>query len=74
MKDMAENAVPGNMKFLMFKIWLAQKFSCCLGTPEMPKMGLVDVDLPDVDIPEVDLPDKPDLPEKPEMALPKIGL
>ncbi len=63
LKEAAEGAVPGNMKWTMFKMWVVSKFSCCLGSPEMPMMGAVDV--PDVDIPEVDIPDAP--------AMPKIG-
>mmetsp|Transcript_3090 Transcript_3090/g.1896 ORF Transcript_3090/g.1896 Transcript_3090/m.1896 type:complete len:115 (+) Transcript_3090:103-447(+) len=64
--DIAGDMAPGNMKWMMFKIWLASKFSCCLGTPEMPMSGLVDV--PEVDIPEVDVP------EVPKVDVPKIGL
>mmetsp|Transcript_11118 Transcript_11118/g.13995 ORF Transcript_11118/g.13995 Transcript_11118/m.13995 type:complete len:91 (+) Transcript_11118:96-368(+) len=40
-EDAAAEAMPGNMKWLMFKVWVADKFSCCLGTPEMPKSGLL---------------------------------
>lgn len=47
LKDMAADAVPGDMKFLLFKMWLIEKFSCCLGTPEMTKMGVLDT--PDMD-------------------------
>lgn len=44
--DLASDVVPGDMKMLMFKMWLVEKFSCCLGTPEMSKVGAVDI--PDV--------------------------
>ncbi len=61
--DIAGDMAPGNMKWMMFKIWLASKFSCCLGTPEMSMGGLVET--PEVDIPEVDVP---------KVDVPKIGL
>ena len=36
-KENAENASKG----LAFKLWVAKTFSCCLGTPEMPKPSLL---------------------------------
>ena len=45
MKEMAADAVPGggNMQLMMMKMWIISKFSCCFGTPEMNKMGALDV-------------------------------
>jgi len=41
-EDAATEAMPGIMtRYIMFKVWVADKFSCCLGKPEMPKSGLL---------------------------------
>ena len=55
-QEMAADAMPGNMKWMMFKMWVVSKFSCCLGSPEMTKMGAVDV------------PEMPDAPEMPKIG------
>jgi len=57
MKEMAEDAVTGDMKLLLFKMWLVEKFSCCLGDSEMTKMGAVDI------------PDTVNLPELPKVDM-----
>jgi hypothetical protein len=54
--DIVESAIPGNMKFMLFKLWVVDKFSCCLGSPEMTKVGAIDI------------PDIPDAPEMPKIG------
>ena len=72
-EDMAEGAVPANMKFMMFKMWVVSKFSCCMGgSPEMSKMDLLDVPAGVPDVPEVNV--VPDFKAPDVLDVPKIGL